>query len=106
MHQETVEELFNGRAQICREPEIESYFDIYGEPEGYENAKGERVTPEQEREDIIDLIDRDGLWIYFAQVECKCCGQWKTVDSLGGIIGSLDDSGYHDDFLRAIEENL
>lgn len=106
MYQETVEELYDGRARICVEPEEENYFDVYGEPEGYTDADGNEVTPEQEREDIIDLIERDGLWYYFAQVRCPQCGNWETVDSIGMVIGSLDGSGYREDFIEAINKAL
>ena len=106
MYYEVMEELHDGRARICRAPEEESYFAVYGDPEGYTNADGIEVCADQEREEIIDLIDRDGLWYYFAQVRCACCGQWETVDSIGMVIGSLDETGYRDDFLTAINERI
>ena len=105
MYQETIEELYDGRARICIAPEQESYFDVFGELEGYTNDEGEFVTPEQEREDIINLIHRDGLWCYFAQVKCECCGQWETVESIGMVIGELDN-GYREDLIAEIERNI
>ena len=105
MYQETVEELYDGRARICVAPEEESYFSVYGEPEGYTDADGNEVTSEQEHDSIVELIDRDGLWYYFAQVKCKCCGQWETVESIGMVIGSLD-SGYREDLISAIDKEM
>jgi len=105
MNLETAEELYDGRARICIAPEQGNYSDVFGEPEGYTNSEGEFVTPEQEREEIVDLINRDGLWCYFAQVKCECCGQWKTIESIGMVIGELDNA-YREDFVAEIERNM
>lgn len=91
MYYEMVEEVGeNGR--IIRSAEQENYFSVYGEPE-------------DERQEIIGMIERDGLWHYEGQVRCKCCGQWTTVDSIGMVIGDLADSGYREDLIDAIKEH-
>lgn len=82
-----------GRARIIAEPEVNNYFDVYGEPD----------DPE-EKQDIIDLIEREGIYYVLVQVCCKCCGQWKTVDSIGMIIGNPTDpvnNPYYADLARA-----
>lgn len=89
MYSEVVEQI-NDNARIIVEPEQESYFDVFGEPEGYENGDDEWVPPEQEREEIYELIERDGLWWFAAQRKCPCCGAWETVGSIGMVIGDLD----------------
>ena len=106
MYREIVEELHDGKARICRAPEQENYFDVFGEPEGYTNADGAEVSSEDEREEIYSLIDRDGLWVYFAQVKCPCCDQWKTVDSIGMVIGDLAPTGYREEFIDVIKREL
>jgi hypothetical protein len=84
-------EQLNENARIIVEPEQESYFDVYGEPD----------TPE-DRADICDLIDRDGLWWYAAQRKCPHCGAWETVDSIGMIIGDIKPTGHLEDLESSV----
>lgn len=100
-----VTEQITDNIRICREWETEDYFWVYGDPDGYENGKGEWITPENERKELYDLIGREGLYIYFCQVKCPCCGQWETVDSVGMVIGDLD-AGCKEDFIAAAKERL
>lgn len=105
MHYEVTEEI-DDNTRIIAIPETENYFDVYGEPEGYETGTDEVVTAEQERNDIVDMINRDGLWQYASQCRCPACGQWETVDSIGMVIGSLDDSGYREDLIASARRHL
>lgn len=75
---------FNSRddCRITAEPEKESYFDVFGEPDGYVDIHGRWHSPEQERSEIVDTIERLGCWI----VSCECLnhlGEWEIVDSVG-----------------------
>lgn len=76
--------------QIVAEPEQDGYFDVYGEPEGYVDQFGKWHSPEDERTEIVDQIDRLGLWIVCAQVRDPQTNEWETVDSVGM------NCGYHD----------
>lgn len=76
--------------RIEAEPEEENYFDVYGEPAGYTDANGRYHTPEQEREDIADSIDRLGCWYVYAEVQCSKCEQWHRVDGVGMNCGYQD----------------
>lgn len=84
-------EQLNDNARIIVEPEQDYYFDVFGEPEGYENA-----------DDICELIDRDGLWWYAAQRKCPHCGAWETVDSIGMVIGDIKPTGYLEDLENSV----
>lgn len=95
-------EQLNDNARIIVEPEQDYCFDVFGEPEGYENADGEWVTPEQEREDIYEQIDRDGLWCFAAQRRCPHCGAWETVYSVGMVIGDIKSTGYLEDLENSV----
>lgn len=69
-----------GKVRLYYDYEQENYFDVYGKPD----------DPE-EMQDIIDLIEREGLYYVAAQVACPMCGQWETIDSIGMIIGNPTD---------------
>lgn len=67
--------------RLRAEPEEENYFDVYGEPEGYEGANGRRVSAEQERKETCELLERDGCWHVVAEY---FDGQrWQHADSIG-----------------------
>ena len=77
-----------GKVRLRAEPEEESYFDVFGEPEGYTNAQGHYVTPELARQSIIEALDRDGLWWVVSEYKaclCECCEHdtWEQADSIG-----------------------
>lgn len=78
----------NGLVRLRAEDELENYFDLYGEPEGYTNLHGKRVSAKEERDEIERQIDLYG---------CLCCiseyfvdGQWRTADSVGMCVGYRD----------------
>lgn len=88
-----------GRVRLACEPDLEQYDDSYLETWG--------LTPRQlahVRKELWDTIDRDGVWVYCSQVK-EADGTWKTVDSIGSVIGSIDDTGYDVDLkYRAVVE--
>lgn len=93
-----------GLVRLRAEPEQESYFDVYGELEGYEGANGRRVSAEQERKELIDTIDRDGCWCIVAEY---FDGQkWRHADSIGMCTGyknplSPVENAYVSDLMRS-----
>lgn len=93
-----------GMVRLGVEPDQDNYFDIYGEPEGYTNADGAEVTAEQERQDIIDLIDRDGIWWVFAEYRISPRHPWEIGDSIGMIIGA--NNPYEDDLKSTTIDQL
>jgi hypothetical protein len=81
----------DGLVRIVAEPEMESYFDVYGEPEGYVGQYGRRVSAEQERKELTDTFERDGLWCIKAEYRsCEKCGTFETSDSIGMNAGYQD----------------
>lgn len=81
-------EEFKGRddIRIRAEPEEEGYFDVYGEPDGYTDIHGQRFTAEQEREQIVDSIERDGCWCVIAEWLNPETDEWELADSVGMCI--------------------
>ena len=80
-----------GLVTLRASPECENYFDVYGEPEGYINAQGHHVSPEQARKEMCDILDRLGCWYVSSAVNrgCRHCGRsdWETVDGVGMCAG-------------------
>lgn len=64
----------DGQVRLRALPEVESYFDVYGEPDSA-----------QERQEIIDQIERTGCW--FVVSEFYADGQWHHSDSVGMCAG-------------------
>jgi len=57
------------------------------------------------RKEIWELIDQDGVWLLDGQVKCIACGNWESIDSCGGFIGTeWKYSGYHECILKTIQE--
>lgn len=75
------------RVRLRVEPEPESYFSFYGEPEGYTDQHGRYHSPEDERREISDRIDRLGLWHVVSEYRCSGCGAWEFADSVGMLEG-------------------
>jgi len=88
-----------GLVREVQEPEIENYFDVYGYPDSRE-----------EREQIEDLINLHGLWMYATQYLDQETGQWQTAESVGMVFGNdlsdPDRGGYGPDFKRAALQNV
>lgn len=85
-----------GKVRISRVPEEEAHDFSYVDTWGLKPRKARR-----EKEEIARAIERDGLWIY--QADIKLPDGWRTVDSLGDCIGDLDH-GYRVDLMRAAVE--
>ncbi len=75
-----------GRVKIVADPECENYWSIYGEPEGYVNGYGRRVSPEEERKEIEEWIERFGCWFVVALYLDPFTGEWEHADSIGMCI--------------------
>jgi hypothetical protein len=82
----------DGLVRLRALPEIESYFDVYGEPDSA-----------QERQEIIDQIDRDGCWFVISEYFTE--GQWHHADSVGMCVYArpLDpaENCYVEDLMRS-----
>jgi len=76
-----------GLVRLQADYEEECYFDVFGEPEGYIDENGQTITPEQEKANIIDMIERLGNYYIYSQARCSECGQWQTLDSVGHCVG-------------------
>ena len=83
---------FNQRddVRIRCEDEQSSYFDVYGEPEGYTDIYGRWHSPEQERKEIEDRIERLGLWVVYSEALDPQTGEFEMVDSVGMNEGYRD----------------
>ena len=82
----------DGLVRLRALPEIESYFNVYGEPDSA-----------QERQEIIDQIDRYGCWLVVSEFYAD--GSWHYADSVGMCVYSrpLDpaENYYVEDLMRS-----
>ena len=76
------------------EPQQEGYFDVFGEPEGYDDLFGIHVSAKQEREEICRIIDLHGCWVVRSEYRCPVCNQWKLADSVGMCMGYVDPTDW------------
>jgi hypothetical protein len=79
-----------GSVRLRALPEEESYFDVYGKPDGYIDIYGRRVTAEEERERIEELIERDGCWCVVVEYLDPHTLQWEHAGSVGLCVGYDD----------------
>jgi hypothetical protein len=77
-----------GLVRISAEPEQESYFDVFGEPEGYTDGFGRRVSADQAKKELIDILERDGCW--YVKTEFLNGEEWEHADDIGMITGYKD----------------
>ena len=88
-----------GLVKIEADPEVDfhddSYVDTWDLPE-HEALK--------EKTAIQDRIELEGLWIYTAYFRLSVEDEWIPTDSMGNIIGSLEDLGYEYDLRKAVVE--
>lgn len=95
-----------GLVRFRVEDEQENYFDVYGEPEGYENQYGRKISAEQERADIVTSIERNGcLWLC-AEFRGSEDDEWQWADSIGMLVGYRDvtnplENGYAVDLAQS-----
>lgn len=82
----------DGLVRLRALPEIESYFNVYGEPDFA-----------QERQEIINQIDRYGCWFVISEYFTE--GQWHHADSVGMCVYArpLDpaENCYVEDLMRS-----
>lgn len=76
---------YDDRVRLRAEHEQENYFDVFGQPDGYVNAQGHRVSPEQERKEICESIERYGN--YYIVSEYFDGEEWQHADSIGMCAG-------------------
>lgn len=77
-----------GLVRLRSEEEQESYFDGFGEPEAYTDAHGRRVSAEQARKELCELIDAKGCWCVIS--EYWDGEEWQQADSIGMCTGYDD----------------
>lgn len=77
-----------GLVRLRAIPEEESYFDVYGEPDGYVDIHGRRVSAEQERKELCETIERDGCWIIVSEWRESEDDLWNVADSVGMCVYS------------------
>lgn len=92
--------------RISAEPEYENYFDVYGEPCGYTDPHGRYHSPEQERKDIEQQIERDGCYCVVAYYFDDIDNKWVPTDSVGMCVGyknvlSPVENAYVADLMRS-----
>lgn len=83
----------DGQVRLRALPETESYFDVFGEPDSA-----------QERQEIIDQIDRCGCWCVVSEFYAD--GRWHHADAVGMCVGYNDpldpaENAYVEDLMRA-----
>lgn len=78
------------------ESEQESYFDVFGEPEGYVGRYGRRVSAEQERKEMVESLDRDGCWIVISEFWNPETKEWEMADSIGMNTGYSDPTSWRE----------
>ena len=96
-----------GECRIGAKPEDDSYFAIFGEPEGYTDQHGRIVSPEQERAALCESFERDGVGDVFSEVWNG--DEWQTADSIGMCAGYTDptdpiENWYVPDLMQAVIE--
>lgn len=72
-----------GLVRLRAIPEEEDYFSVYGEPDGYTDLNGRRVSAEQEREELCATIDRDGCWRIRSEWRETEDSLWNLADDIG-----------------------
>jgi hypothetical protein len=78
---------YEDRVRLRYEDEDESYFDVYGEPDGYTDIYGRRISAEQAKQQIIDSIERNGNYWITSEVYNPETEEWEHADSIGMCSG-------------------
>lgn len=72
----------DGLVRLRAEPEEESYFDVYGDIElDHAERNGHPISREQARKDLIETLERDGVW--WTVAEWFDGDEWQQADSCG-----------------------
>jgi len=84
--------------RICAEPETESYFSVFGEPDSA-----------QERQQMLDTIENLGCWCVVSEFYAD--GAWHHSDSVGFCTGyenplKPEENFYVVDLMRAAIDSL
>ena len=98
-----------GLVRLVQAEELENYFAVYGEPEGYTGAHGRRVSAEQEREELVRSIEQNGIWYVGSEWRASAADEWQLADGLGMNMGyrnplSPVENCYVPDLMRAAVE--
>lgn len=98
-----------GLVRLTAEPEEESYFDVFGDPEGYTRLDGKRVTAVEAKQALEASIERDGCW--YVMSEYWNGAEWVNADSIGmcaGYANPMDpfQNCYVVDLMRAAIERV
>ena len=75
-----------GTVRLRAEPEVDNYFDVYGEPEGYTDTFGRYHSPEDARAEICRQIELNGCLCVFGEYWDKGSREWVAADSIGMCI--------------------
>ena len=74
--------------RLRAEAEEENYFDVYGDPDGYTNIFGKRVSAEAAKQEIIDSLESDGCWCSISEFRASAEEEeWEMADSVGMHVG-------------------
>jgi hypothetical protein len=92
--------------RLRADPEEENYFDVYGEPDGYVDGNGRRVSAEQERKELEREIELNGCWFVRSEYRATPDDEWERADSIGMLTGYRDplspfQNNYVIDLMRA-----
>jgi len=71
--------------RIRAEEEREKYFDVFGDPMGYTDNKGRKISAEEEEKEIIRSIETLGCWVVIA--EYFDGEEWQHAESVGMCTG-------------------
>jgi len=71
-----------GLVRMRAEPETDCYLDVHGEPEAYTAKNGKRVSAEQAKKELIEILDRYGCWWTTSEYLDEN-GEWQQADSCG-----------------------
>jgi hypothetical protein len=69
--------------RLSADPEEESYFAYWGEPEGYTDVNGRRVSAEQERKEMERELELNGCWFIRSEYRATSDAQWEQADHVG-----------------------
>lgn len=86
-----VASAFYDRSDVRLEaqPEEESYFAGWGQPEGYVNGYGRRVSAKEELAELEHLLETNGNYCVFSEY-LDARGDWQLADSIGHCMGYDD----------------
>ena len=80
----------DGECRIELHEEQESYFDVYGEPDGYVGDCGRRVSAKEARAEIVRQIEQTGCYCVVVKVRNPRTGDFEHLDSVGMCVGYVD----------------